>query len=187
MSASSDPPSIQVQVCHFIAEYRFWMVFGVLGTSTLNAIPSVEINSESSRSQSDIQTDWSGCSYPYIYELWPLQSIHPLKREQHSVVFSWWPKGTHWGYISVCSPVLISINFVWYPGDTSKCGNSSPSGALHAILPTLWRYTYFLLGFHVHIIRVVLYNVHWTGMETLSLQACWRLRGFWWLNDEVCW
>lgn len=30
------------------------MVFGVLGTSTLNAIPSVEINSESSRSQSDI-------------------------------------------------------------------------------------------------------------------------------------
>ena len=66
MSASSDSPSIQVQVCHFIAKYRFWMVFGVLATSTLNAIPFVEVNSESSRSQSGLQTDWSGCSHPYI-------------------------------------------------------------------------------------------------------------------------
>lgn len=66
MSASSDCPSIQVQICHFIAEYRFWMVFGVLVTSPLNAIPSVEVNLKSSRSQSDLLTDWSGCSHPYI-------------------------------------------------------------------------------------------------------------------------
>ena len=23
------------------------------------------------------------------------------------------------------------------------------------------------------------------GLETISLHACWRLREFWWLNDEV--
>ena len=42
------------------------MVFGVLVTSPLNAIPSVEVNLKSSRSQSDLLTDWSGCSHPYI-------------------------------------------------------------------------------------------------------------------------
>ena len=40
----------------------------------------VEVNSESPRSCSDLQPDWSSCSYPYIWDLWSLQSISSLNQ-----------------------------------------------------------------------------------------------------------
>ena len=155
MSASSDCPSIQVQICDFIAEYRFWMVFGVLACNyTLNAIPSVEVNSESSRSQSDLLTDWSGCS-------------QLSKNCGHYRAFIRSSKNsTQW--FSVDDQTVHNVNIYLYAHPswlvltwfgTQVTPVSVATVLLHAILSTIWRYTHFLLVFHVHIIGLVLYNV----------------------------
>ena len=77
----------------------------------------VEVNSESSRSHSDLQSDWNGCSYSYIRDLWSLQSICSLNQGQHTVVFSWRSKGT-WIVHNINIVVYMQLNhlnFVWYP------------------------------------------------------------------------
>ena len=97
MSSSSDPPSVQVQVRYFycqcvVSTYKhvWWLwvltIKHVWHIGTCRALYMycswyflVEVNSESSRSCSDLQPDWSSCSYPYVWDLWSLQSICSLK------------------------------------------------------------------------------------------------------------
>jgi len=136
------PPSVQVQVCYFYCQCVVSTYKHVWHIGTCHALHMycswyflLEVNSESSRSCSDLQPDWSSCSYPYVWLKDSTQwfSVDDLQVQGLCMIT------TYFG-IHVAQPSLTS--FAAHAGNQSKCCNSSPSRTLYAILPSPRRYTH---------------------------------------------